>query len=137
MTDDLPPPVQLVLEEGLADPSNRREFDRTFRRLLPELQRQSRWTLDNFEYADDTPTAGAVSPLTITASGALNPLTPSALCVRPKCREDAARAFARTLGLYADAVTLPDVITALAVDAKKATERHLTWAASFIAAIRC
>jgi hypothetical protein len=69
---ELPPVVQIVLEEEFPESLKPGEVKRYFRRLLPELRQQANWTRENFRYIDD----GEVRPtgFTVTASGTLNPL---------------------------------------------------------------
>jgi hypothetical protein len=108
--DGLPPAVQIVLTEDLDDFSTR-SFSARWKRLAPELRRQSRWTLENFRYSDEAADNHDQSFFDVTASGTMNPLSVSSVCVTPICRQHAADQLARTLGIYADTVAIPDMLT--------------------------
>ena len=110
-SDAIPPTVSLLLDDRLwhslrAGPE---EFIRELRSLVPELKRQAQWTEEHFQYFNplDVPSGSLV----ITASGGLNPLSQHGICSAGACRALAARNLARTLGLYADYVLLPDIPT--------------------------
>lgn len=110
-SDAIPPVISLLLDDRVwrALEAGADQFTREMRSLIPELKRQARWTHEHFNYF--TPTDVASSSLVVTASGALNPLSPYGICSRGPCRVLAANNMARTLGLYADYVLLPDIPT--------------------------
>jgi hypothetical protein len=85
------------------------QYVRELDSLVPELKRQARWTSKNFEYFTNTDVPS--SSLVIPAYGGLNPLVPYGMCAQASCRGLAAQNMARTLGLYADHVLLPDIPT--------------------------
>lgn len=78
--------------------------------ITVELQRQARWSLDNHRYADREPRSPSAE-LVLRPSGALDPFSPVEICTGLACRIDAAEQFARSAGLLADRIVLPDVFT--------------------------
>jgi hypothetical protein len=108
--ESLPPVIRILLDEKLPKSPNPVEVKRYFRRLVPELHRQAKWTLEHLQYVDDHEANPLATDFSVTASGVLNPLTGRS-CDNPKCRISRAEHFARTIGLYADIVTIPDAIT--------------------------
>ena len=108
--ENVPPAIRILLDEKLSVSPKPAETKRFFRRLLPELRQQAEWTLESFHYEDSDPSA-ARSGFVVTASGTLNPFAHRGICAIPRCRVAAAEHFARTVGLYADVITIPDVIS--------------------------
>jgi len=110
-SDSIPPTISLLLDKRLWEAlhGSPEQLVREIDSLVPELKRQARWTSKHFEYF--TGTEVPRSSLVIAASGSLNPLIPYGLCAQAACRGLAAQNMARTLGLYADHVLLPDIPT--------------------------
>lgn len=109
-SEGIPPCVRIILAERI-EPADSERFRGWYHRLAPELRRQGSWTLDNFSYLEDGDDLPGLPCLRITASGALDPLSRTGSCARPACRQAAADVFARTVGLYADVITLADTLT--------------------------
>ena len=121
--DNIPPVVRILLDEQLPISPKPFEIKRFFRRLLPELQQQARWSVEQEVFgAEKNHRRG---DFVVTASGALNPLSRHGICAAPSCRVAAVDHFARTLGLYVDIVTIPDLITLRLVQNGKFTNAAL------------
>lgn len=105
----LPPPLQILIKEfsGTTSVANLRSKLRSG--LLRELQEQSIWALDHWQYADRrTPTRS----LALVAPGdALNPIAAGFKCDESECRNKFTAAFGRYVALYTDGAILPDYIT--------------------------
>jgi hypothetical protein len=127
LPDALPPTVQFLLSEGLQRLSSVTDFRRRLgRRRLRDLRDQAVYSLEEWRYADaeETPRTG---DLVVVPSEWLNPLAlPSSKCASPQCRGRDARFVARSLGLYADRVVLPDVISFVAADEDLLTPDELS-----------
>jgi hypothetical protein len=108
--ENVPPAIRILLDEKLSVSPKPTETKRFFRRLLPELRQQAEGTLKSFQYADSDAPA-APNGFVITASGTLNPFGHRGICAHPRCRVAAAEHFVRTVGLYADMITIPDAIS--------------------------
>lgn len=107
--DSIPPPIRLLLDSNLIRAASPADYARRLRSLLPELQRQAEWSRANFEYF--TPDSVPKGMFLATASGGLNPLAVEGDCSSAPCKANAALNLARTLGLYADIVLMPDMPT--------------------------
>lgn len=107
--DAIPPVIRILLNESLPNMQYAPGFIRRFKRLVPELKSQAEWTKDNFRYfdADDA----THDELVAVTSGGLDPLSTQGSCQELRCRVNAAETIARTLGLYANVVLVPDHIT--------------------------
>jgi hypothetical protein len=131
--DFVPPAIQLLLNEDLGKLSDLATFRRRVRRLLPELRRQSRWTLQHFRYLEHSQVG---SSLVASAAGHLDPLGGVGLCGAPECRVIAAHNMAQTLGLYADIVALADSLSIEFADARKLADQHVFWLATQVLVLR-
>jgi hypothetical protein len=79
--------------------------------MLANLRRQAAWSVSNYHYADDHQiTVPPPTEFILRPSGILDPFSIEN-CGGIRCRFIAAEQFARTLGLIADRVVLPDVLT--------------------------
>lgn len=103
----LPPSIELLCVENIKE-QTLEEAIRSFRQLLPELQRQAEWTVNHYEYFDKAP---STNEFVAAPVGGLNPFSWHGKCNEPPCRLENARSFARTLGLYADRIIVPDPVT--------------------------
>lgn len=124
----------MLLDEPFPDSVKPSEVKRYFRRLLPELRQQANWTRNHFAYIDDT--AAPPEGFAITASGTLNPLAYRGICRSPECRVRAADHFARTVGVYADVVTVPDMLTDQLARSKRFTNAELLELATDMLVVR-
>lgn len=131
---DLPPVVEILLNEPFPKSSSPSAVKKFFRRLLPELRRQATWTLEQFRYGDDKPLLQ--SGFAVTASGALDPLSRQGVCLSPECRLRAADHFARTLGVYVDVATITDALTSRLRDGPRLTNADLLGVATDCLVIR-
>jgi hypothetical protein len=109
--DDIPPVVRILMKEPLPHSADTRSFYSGIRRLMPELIAQAKWTQNNFKYFERE--RARPNELVAAVSGGLNPLAIDGACQSPMCRVYTAEGLARTLGLYADVVALPDMTTRL------------------------
>lgn len=119
---DLPPAVQIAVDEKLWDFRSGPELERHLRSrgLIAELRRQARWSRSGFEYADRREDeAPRSSDLVVTPSGTLNPFSPVAKCSSPSCRARAAADFIQSVALYSDVAYLPDPLSSPFSDPKK------------------
>ena len=122
-SDIIPPTIQLLLTEDLGDMEDLDDFARRYRRIGKELTRQAEWSLENFSYYDKNTAVGR--SLVVTASAGLNPLSIHGVCSARDCKLNTTRQVARTLGLYADVVTIPDTLSLMLADPHKLTRRDL------------
>src|SRR5690348_7451848 len=133
-TQFIPPTIKLLLEEDFGDLTKPNEFLRRYRRAAKEIARQAEWTRANFQYLDEAnPSPGS---LIVTASGSLNPMSSTALCAAPSCRIHSAIQMARTIGLYADIVAIPDVLTPMLANEPKPTASQAVWLSTQIRVVR-
>jgi hypothetical protein len=109
--DQIPPTIRLLLDPTVLTAAASAAFQRELGRLLPELQAQAQWTTEKFAYFD--PNTVPSRTLVAVGSGGLNPLMIHGACSNARCKMHAAISMARTLGLYADVVVLPDIPTRL------------------------
>jgi hypothetical protein len=131
--DHIPPVIRLLLTEDFGDLTNLGEFARRYKKFAHEARAQAEWSISHFDYVGRK---YSPSGLVITASGHLNPLTGSDLCLTSECRLKAALNMARTLGLYADNVILPDPITTFMVRERKLEPADVRWLAVQIQVLR-
>ena len=104
--DHLPPAVQLLVRELRPGA----DLHKQLKRLLPELRRQSEWTLENVETVyGERPSS--TSALCINPSAGLDPFSIHGKCSDPPCRVANADQIARTVGLYADFAYVGDPFT--------------------------
>lgn len=107
----LPPVIQLLLEnvslEGIHTTPG---FLKRVKNLLPELKRQATWTIEHYMYVD-RPAHRSEGDFTLRTSGALDPFSTVEICRNLGCRITAAENFARTAGMLADQIVVPDVFT--------------------------
>lgn len=104
--DLIPPTIALLLNEDLGDLNNVSDFAKRYQRIHTEVARQAEWSLDQFRYFNES--EKIPNSLVITASAGLNPFSAHGICSARDCRLATARQVARTLGLYADTVVVPD-----------------------------
>lgn len=107
--DNLPPVIRILLSERKHLLST--DFEKSIRRLIPELRRQAKWTLDNFDYEKNLAAKSFGAFATLPAA-ATDPFTRYGACAGLECRGEAAKTFCRTIGLYADTAILTDHFTA-------------------------
>lgn len=122
---DIIPPTIRLLRDNLNQLESPRDFARQFKSISKEVAVQAEWTLKNHHYFDGDSISGG--EFIIAAAGGLNPFSEYELCSDTACRIKSAREIARTLGLYADIVTIPDPISHLMIDFKKPSEKQLRW----------
>lgn len=106
--DKLPPVIQLLLRELVAEDES--DIFKRLEQLAPELQRQAQWSLESFDYVD-LRAAPDFSRHTVGLYDALNPFIPDAKCFNFDCRVHLAKQIGRSVGIYADRVLLPDLLT--------------------------
>ena len=104
----IPPAIRMLLAADLVGHDAAR-LERKLKKLSPELVSQAEWTVDNFRYPSSP--GSAHRPLTAVVSGGLNPFAIRGACQSPACRAQSAERVARTIGLYADVVMVPDIVT--------------------------
>jgi hypothetical protein len=104
---ELPPVIRMLLDEEKAAWKTPDDVKRYVKNLWKDLRQQAESTTADV-YVNDRDLASG-SGLSITAMGSLNPT--EGICSEIKCRLATAEQFARTVGLYADVVGIPDVIT--------------------------
>lgn len=106
----IPPTLELLFAERFPQAKTWRGLRRRFLSFLKAVRQQAEWTFQNFQYANST-NSDIVSQFLISPSGPLNPISPFTACAMLPCRLDTADKFARTLGLYADAIFISDSVT--------------------------
>ena len=107
--DDIPPVIRLLLDANLLASGDAATLARKMTRLLPELRRQARWTVENFRYFE--PSDAPAGALVATTNGGINPFAVAGVCWDSGCKAWTALTMARTLGLYADIALVPDTLT--------------------------
>ena len=105
----IPPTVLLLITEVAAKSATPNDARKNLKRLLPELQRQSLFYQETS--ASRSAVNGHPTDLNIFADGALNLLDERIGCAYIGCRLEAARRFARSLGLLGDTVWVTDSLT--------------------------
>lgn len=113
--DRLPPVFQLLLREwddltDGRDIADSQDVVKKLKKLVPELERQAEWTIDEFENYYDW-TAEPDSQFRIALVEGLDPLSPHAKCADIACRGNAVVQIARSVGLYADRALVYDSLT--------------------------
>jgi len=121
----IPPAIRLLAEQDLSYFSSPRDLFKQYNRIAKEVASQAEWTCENFDYFDHK--SKQPGSLIITASGGLNPFSEHDICSQPACRTHAALQIARTLGLYADVVLIPDVLSYSLADMRKPTHAQMEW----------
>ena len=110
---ELPPTIALLLDELKGDfkdaMSLRAELQRSG--LTTELGRQAAYTVRHWQYAGQKGHSSLIAP--ISPSATLDPFSTSGKCEDPRCRSLMARTFARTMGLYAETITITDRFSGL------------------------
>jgi len=104
----IPPAIRVLMAADLVQPGTA-HLEREVKKLAPELVSQAQWTVDNFRYPSSPESAHR--RLTAVVSGGLNPFAIRGACQSPACRAQCAERVARTIGLYADVVMVPDNVT--------------------------
>lgn len=107
--DDIPPVIRLLLDANLLASGDAATLVRKMNRLLPELRRQARWSVENFRYFE--PSDAPAGALVATTNGGINPFAVAGVCWDSGCKAWTALTMARTLGLYADIALVPDTLT--------------------------
>jgi hypothetical protein len=107
--DAIPPVIRILLDEELPTNGDATKTVRRLKQLSKELKAQAEWTLANFEYFESKDSKPG--KLIAVTSGGLDPLSTQGTCQDVLCRLKGAQTIARTLGLYADVVLVPDHIT--------------------------
>jgi hypothetical protein len=116
MDRDLPPVIQIVLDEQLSRFSSSRELAAKIAAsdLDKELQRQALWSAEQFAY-DANAAAGLPVGFSVAPSISLNPFASTAKCGSTACRAKSNEDFVKTVGLYTDVAFLPDPLTPMLV----------------------
>lgn len=135
MTDvNTPPAIRVLMEEPWGTFASFSDFERRYKRIAHELATQAEWGYLHHDYYDNAPSK---SPgLIVSAAGGLNPFSERDVCSAPACRIKAANDIARTLGLYADVITIPDPISYALIDNKRPTSEHMAWVLSHMLILR-
>jgi hypothetical protein len=121
---ELPPAIQILLDEPFPSLSSPAKVKAYFKKLLPELRQQATWTSEKFAYFDSVK-RNTADQFVITASSGLNPLCDRGICRETNCRIHAAEQFARTIGLHADIAVIPDTLSARLFFRDKFSDREL------------
>lgn len=119
--DRIPAAIRLLLAETFDGVRTGVQLQKRLKPLVPELRRQSDWTLSNFRYADHESQLNP-SEFVIRTSGALDPFSPTDICENLGCRINAVEQFGRTAGLFADRIVIPDVFTRLFANIERLSE---------------
>jgi hypothetical protein len=129
--DTFPPVVQLLLREPPPDPvvSDLGQFRKYLLRLLPELRKQTLWTLENFKYPEDEKDLGQPGFIVRPSTG-VDPFSTFGKCADPACRLLNARQIARSIGLYGDTVLIADRFTSGILSVDRWDEHSLNWFAT-------
>jgi hypothetical protein len=103
-----PPAIQILLAEDVpTDPDRlKKRFSKSS--LIRDLHKQALWSLENYTYYSATGDEFAAVP-----AASLDPLSRIESCLHPQCINTSVADLARTLGVYADVVVLPDNVTPL------------------------
>ncbi|KXS31044.1 MAG: hypothetical protein AWT59_2823, partial [Candidatus Gallionella acididurans] len=101
------------------------DFAKKYKRISPEIAAQAEYGYENFEYFEERKPKD--HSLVITAGGGLDPFSGRDMCSEPKCRIKSAKEIARTLGLYADVITIADPLSYLLAESKKPTTKQIRW----------
>lgn len=110
MAIELPPLIQLIKDEIDFKSGNVNDHFKAISQLMPELKRQSEWSLDNFEYSSEQNNVSS-SVFSVNPTSGLDPLDYLGKCADLACRVKTALNFSRTFGLYSDIIYLPDSFT--------------------------
>ena len=112
MKRELPPVVALLFRECADTVKSSAELAKKLRErgLLRELKLQAQYAQSNWPYVD-LAAARSGGRFVVTPADSLNPMIKSVKCPSPACRTKLAREFVRSVGLYADEVILPDVVS--------------------------
>lgn len=122
------------MEEPWGSFSSFSDFTKRYKKLAPELAAQAEWGHDHHDYYDEAP---AKSPgLVVSAAGGLDPFSEREICSALPCRIKTAKDIARTLGLYADVITIPDPISYTLIDNKRPTTTHMSRVLSTLLVLR-
>lgn len=108
--ETIPPVIRILLDEDLTSLVRPKGINAFFTRLMPELLRQAEWSNEHWASVEQE----SMIPndaFSVALSRSINPLDSRDKCAMLECRIAAAHHFARTIGLYADVVTLPDPFT--------------------------
>src|SRR6266540_3719423 len=123
--EGLPPTVEFLLREELHAVSSAKELHKRLKKgLLKELRAQAEFTLQKWAYpasVREEPTGD----LAIVPSGSMNPVSAQQKCASEGCRIQSARDFARSIGLFADLVVVPDEFSALLLHKHRDGDREL------------
>ena len=113
--EHIPPVVRVLLAESFEGIHTGPAIRRRLKPLMRDLKAQAAWSLDNHNYFDPH-AGGGPSRFILRPSGALDPFSPLEVCAGVRCRFNTAEQFARSVGLLADTVVLPDVFTPYFID---------------------
>ena len=107
---DLPPVVQIVVDEELWKIQSPQELKKRFERdgLGNELVRQAEWTVDEFGYAAELDKHPGIP---VVPSGSLNPFSPIGKCFSEACTLEATEDFIKSVGLYTEQSVVSDPLT--------------------------
>jgi hypothetical protein len=123
----IPPVIRILLAADLAG-RGAAHLQRELKKLAPELVSQAEWTVANFGYS--TSPESRHRALTAVVSGGLNPFAIRGACQSPACRAQSAERAARTIGLYADVVLVPDNVTRILAYGWKGSASDYLWLAN-------
>lgn len=108
--DKIPPAIRIVLDENIETREKPQNLIGKLKRLFPELRKQAEWTKSSFRYFDEE-RKDLSGSFVVTSSAGIDPFSRYGLCSEKQCRIEAANQFSRTVGLYADVVTISDPLT--------------------------
>jgi hypothetical protein len=125
--DLIPPAIRILMATDLVS-HDAAHLLRDLKKLAPELVTQAQWTVDNFKYSSSAESRHRA--LTAVVSGGLNPFAIRGACQSPACRAQSAARVARTIGLYADVVLVPDNVTRILALGWKGSASDFEWLAN-------
>lgn len=135
MTDSYTPPaIRVLMEEPWGNFASFSDFTKRYKKLARELAAQAEWGYAHHDYYDEA--APKHPGLLVSAAGGLNPFSERDICSAPACRIKTANDIARTLGLYADVITIPDPISYALIDNERPTNEHMSWVLSQMLVLR-
>jgi hypothetical protein len=102
--ETIPPVIRILLDEDLTPLKRHKDINAFFTRLMPELLQQAEWSSKHWAHEQESVIPN--DAFSIVLSRTMDPFDSSGKCWDRECRIRAAHHFARTIGLYADVVTL-------------------------------
>lgn len=132
--NNIPPVVRLLMEEDWEYLSSFNDFAKKYKKIAREVAIQAQYGYENFDYYDERKPEDR--SLVITAGGGLDPFYGRDMCSDPACKVKAAKQIARTLGLYADVITIADPLSYLLADVRKPSIKQIEWLFSQMLVLR-